>query len=172
MARACEASHPFVRWPSRHNALRSAAHAHALVSPHAASMFLFHTAFPRSNGSAEQVLPSPILPGSPEAAKLAPILAASDPALFSSADVGPNVWNLPKTAYVASFDEETPDLKPCRRRVHPSSFPRSRHRAGDGRHDCPQGNAGSPACSAHERWFGGGLEKRAWTPPEGFSFLM
>ena len=74
--------------------------------------FLSHRlpAFERQRGANASI--TYILPGSPEAAKLAPILAASDPALFSSANVGPNVWNLPKTAYVASFDEETPDLKP------------------------------------------------------------
>ncbi len=101
-------------WPSRHNVHLALPLMLVLsFALHAASIFLFHASFPRSNGSTERVGSiTYILPDSPEAAKLAPILAGSDPALFSSADVGPNVWNLPKTAYVASFDEETPELKP------------------------------------------------------------
>ena len=110
-------------WPSRHNVHLALPLMLVLsFALHAASMFLFHTSFPRSNGSAERIASvTYILPGSPEASKLAPILAASDPALFSSADVGPNVWNLPNTSYVASFDEETPELKPLPR-PGPSEF--------------------------------------------------
>ena len=160
-------------WPSRHNVHLALPLMLVLsFALHAASMFLFHAAFPRSNGSAERIASiTYILPGSPEAAKLAPILAASDPALFSSANVGPNVWNLPKTAYVASFDEETPDLKPLPA-PGPSEF-------------LPPDPGTAPVTVAplsprQPRFpsllrprtcqFGDGLERRAWTPPEGFKF--
>ena len=160
-------------WPSRHNV--------HLTLPlmlmlsfvlHATSMFLFQASFPRANGSAERIASvTYILPASPEAAKLAPILAASDPALFSSADVGPNVWNLPKTAYVASFDEEIPDLKPLpppgpSEFLPPDSGPAPVTLATIVPKATPVPQPAPPTIVQ----FGGGLEKRGWTPPEGFKF--
>ena len=140
-------------WPSRHNVHLALPLMLVLsFALHAASMFLFHTSFPRSNGSAERIASvTYILPGSPEASKLAPILAASDPALFSSADVGPNVWNLPKTAYVASFDEETPELKPLPR-PGPSEFlpPDPGTAPVTVATIVPQGESSFPAGSAHD----------------------
>ena len=160
-------------WPSRHNV--------HLALPlmivfsfllHAASIFLFHASFPRSDGSFERAASvNYILPGSLEAAKLAPLLAASDPALFSSADVGPNVWNLPKTAYVASFDEETPALKPL-----PPPGPSQFLPPDPGTAPVTIATIVPKATPLREPappttvQFGGGLEKRAWTPPEGFKF--
>ena len=172
MARACEASHPFVRWPSRHNVhLALPLMLSALVALHAASMFLFHTAFRVRTAARSELLPSPILPDSPEAAKLAPILAASDPALFSSANVGPNVWNLPKTAYVASFDEETPDLKPLPRRVHPSSSPESSTAPVTVATIVPKATP-VPQPAPPTAGFGGGLESAPGPRRKDSSFLM
>ena len=160
-------------WPSRHNVHLALPLMLVLsFALHAASMFLFHTTFPRSNGSAERIASvTYILPGSPEASKLAPILAASDPALFSSADVGPNVWNLPKTSYVASFDEETPELKPLPR-PGPSEFlpPDPGTAPVTVATIVPKASPVSQPAPPTTLQFGGGLEKRAWTPPEGFKF--
>ena len=60
-------------WPSRHNVNLALPFMLVLsFGLHAVSMFLFHTTFARSNGSAERVATiTYILPGSPEAAKLA-----------------------------------------------------------------------------------------------------
>ena len=160
-------------WPSRHN-VHLALPLMLILSflLHAASMFLFHAALPDSNGTSERAASvNYILPGSAEAAKLAPILAGSDPALFSSAEVGPNVWNLPKTAYVASFDEETPDLKPL-----PSPGPAEFLPPDPGTMPVTVGPVVPKAPPLRELAppttveFGGGLEKRTWTPPEGFKF--
>ncbi len=98
-------------WPSRHNV--------HLVLPimlvvsfllHAASLFIFQATFPRSEGSRERsAMIYYLLPESPEAVRIAPMLAASDPALFSSAKIfGREARKLPKTPYVASFDKESP----------------------------------------------------------------
>ncbi|MET0224095.1 MAG: hypothetical protein ABW346_06930 [Terrimicrobium sp.] len=160
-------------WPSRHNVHLALPLMLALsFALHAASIFLFHASFPRSNGSTERAGSiTYILPDSPEAAKLAPILAGSDPALFSSADVGPNVWNLPKTAYVASFDEETPELKPLPP-PGPSEFlpPDPGTAPITVATVVPKATPVPQPAPATTVEFGGGLEKRAWSPPEGFKF--
>jgi hypothetical protein len=160
-------------WPSRHNVHLALPLMLVLsFALHAASMFLFHTTFSRSNGSDERIASvTYILPGSPEASKLAPILAASDPALFSSADVGPNVWNLPKTSYVASFDEETPELKPLPR-PGPSEFlpPDPGTAPVTVATIVPKASPVFQPAPPTTLQFGEGLEKRAWTPPEGFKF--
>jgi hypothetical protein len=160
-------------WPSRHN-VHLALPLMLMLSfaLHAASMFLFRATFPRSNGSSERIASvTYILPESPEAAKLAPILAGSDPALFSSADVGPNVWNLPKMAYVASFDEETPELKPLPP-PGPSEFlpPDPGTAPVTVATIIPRATSVPQPAPATTVQFGGGLEKRTWTPPEGFKF--
>ena len=62
-------------WPSRHN-VHLALPLMLILSflLHAASMFLFHAALPDSNGTSERAASvNYILPGSAEAAKLAPI---------------------------------------------------------------------------------------------------
>ena len=88
-------------WPSRHN-VHLALPIMLVLSffLHAACMFIFHATFPRSEGSRERsVAVYHLLPGSPEAAKVAPMLAASDPALFSSTKIfGHNVWKLPENS--------------------------------------------------------------------------
>jgi hypothetical protein len=160
-------------WPSRHN-VHLALPLMLILSflLHAASMFLFHAAVPRAGGTSERAASvNYILPGSAEAAKLAPLLAASDPALFSSAEVGPKVWNLPKTAYIASFDEETPALKPL-----PTPGPAEFLPLDPGTAPVTVATMVPKAPPLRELappttvQFGGGLEKRACTPPEGFKF--
>jgi hypothetical protein len=161
-------------WPSRHN-VHLALPFMLVVSflLHAGSLFLFHATFPRSDGSPERAASvNYILPGSPEATRLAPILAASDPALFSPAQVsGPDVWNLPKTAYVASFDEEVPVLKPL-----PSPPPSQFLPPDAGTAPITVAAIVPKASSPHQPApptvvrFADALEARAWTPPADFQF--
>jgi hypothetical protein len=156
-------------WPSRHNV--------HLVLPvmlfvsfllHAASLFIFQATFPRSEGTRERsAVLYHLLPGSPEEAKIAPMLAASDPALFSSAKVfGHNVWKLPKTSYAASFDEETPALAPLPAPPlsqflppDPGTLPVAAAAF------VPKPSQHHPAVPTAVR-FGGDLEGRSWTPPQ------
>ncbi|MFZ4681631.1 MAG: hypothetical protein ACOYMS_03940 [Terrimicrobiaceae bacterium] len=102
-------------WPSRHNV--------HLTLPlmlvlsfllHAACAAVFQVAYPRSKASPERSATVYFLqPGTPEAAQMAPLLAASDPALFSPGQLfGRDGWKLPETVYVASFDSEKPALSP------------------------------------------------------------
>jgi outer membrane biosynthesis protein TonB len=102
-------------WPSRHNV--------HLVLPimlfvsfllHAASLFIFQATFPSSQGSRERsAVVYHLLPGSPDEVRIAPMLAASDPALFSPAKIfGREAWRVPKTVYSASFEKEIPALAP------------------------------------------------------------
>jgi outer membrane biosynthesis protein TonB len=161
-------------WPSRHN-VHLALPVMLILSflLHVGSLFLFHATIPRSDGSPERdASVNYILPGSPEAAKLAPILAASDPALFSPAQVfGPDVWNLPETTYVASFDEETPALKPL-----PSPPPTQFLPPVAGTAPVTVATIAPKASSVRQPAppttvrFSGALEDRAWTPPAGFQF--
>jgi hypothetical protein len=161
-------------WPSRHNV-------HLMLPVmlvlsfflHGACLFIFQASFPRSEGSRERTATvyHP-LPGSQEAAKLAPMLAASDPALFSSPKIfGQRVGEFPKTAYVASFDKETPTLAPLPT-PSPSHFlPPERGTAPVAvaaltPKASPQRNPATPTSVR----FGGALERRSWTPPQGFDF--
>lgn len=161
-------------WPSRHN-VHLALPVMLVLSflLHVGSLFLFHATFPRSDGSPERhASVNYILPGSPEAAKLAPVLAASDPALFSSAEVfGPDVWNLPETAYVASFDEEVPALKPLPS-PPPSQFlpPDSGTAPVTVAAIVPKAPLGRQAAPPTAVQFGGALQERAFTPPANFRF--
>ena len=98
-------------WPSRHN-VHLALPLMLVLSflLHAACLFIFQATLPRSESSREHsAVAYALLPNSPEAAKIGPMLAASDPALFSTTKIiGQKAWKLPETAYVASFDEEVP----------------------------------------------------------------
>ena len=161
-------------WPSRHN-VHLALPIMLVLSffLHAACMFIFQATFPRSEGSRERsAAVYHLLPGSPEAAKIAPMLAASDPALFSSTKIfGRNVWKLPKTAYVASFDEEIPALAPLPAPPPSQFLPPASGTA-------PVGVAALAPKAPPSREppvpttvrFGGELERRAWTPPQNFDF--
>jgi outer membrane biosynthesis protein TonB len=161
-------------WPSRHN-VHLALPLMLVISflLHAACLFLFHTTFPRAGGSPERFAAvNYILPESPEAAKLGPMLASSDPALFSPAQVfGANIWNLPKTTYVASFDEEIPALKPLPA-PPPSQFlpPDAGTTPVSVAAVVPKAaQLREPALPTVVR-FGGDLEKRGCTPPANFQF--
>lgn len=102
-------------WPSRHNI--------HIVLPfmlvlafllHIAGIAAFQILRPRSRPSPERDAQVWFLsPSSPEYARLLPRLEASDPALFSAGRAsGRDVWKLPETAYVPSFDAEPPRLEP------------------------------------------------------------
>lgn len=102
-------------WPTRH-------HVH-LVLPlmlivsfglHAVGVVVFRASHPRSQPSPERPAQIWFLPpGSPEAAKVMPMLEASDPALFSPGQISArDITSRPDTAYVPSFDSESPALAP------------------------------------------------------------
>ncbi len=159
-------------WPSRHN-VHLALPIMLVLSffLHAACMFIFHATFPRSEGSRERsAAVYHILPGSPEAAKVAPMLAASDPALFSSTKIfGRNVWKLPETAYVASFDKEVPALAPLPAPLPSQFLPPDSGTAPVALAAFVPKAPREPAVPTAVR-FGGDLEGRAWTPPQNFDF--
>lgn len=105
---------PIFAWPSRHNV--------HLVFPlmlvlsfllHVGCIVLFSATYPHSRSTPPKSAEVYFLkPGSREAAELAPLLEASDPALFSPGQVfGRHVWKLPETAYIASFDVKVPSLE-------------------------------------------------------------
>lgn len=80
---------------------------------HVLGAWIFQIAYPRSHTR----LPRHgevfyLRPGSPEAARLTPLIEADDPALFSPGQVfGRDVWRVPDTTYEASFDAEHPTLE-------------------------------------------------------------
>jgi hypothetical protein len=158
-------------WPSRHSV--------HLVLPimllvsfllHAVSLFVFHATLPRSEGSRERsAVVYHLAPGSPEALKIAPMLAASDPALFSSTKIfGRGVWTLPKMAYVASFDKEVPALAPLPA-LPPSQFlpPDPGAAPVAAAAFVPKPAPHHPGVPTAVR-LGGALEGRSWTPPPNF----
>jgi hypothetical protein len=156
-------------WPSRHNV--------HLMLPimlilsfllHAASLFVFQATFPRSEGSRERsAMIYYVLPGSPEAVRIAPMLAASDPALFSSAKTfGREAWKLPKTTYIASFDKESPALAPLPAPPLSEFLPPEPGPAPVAATAfVPKPSPHLPAAPTAVR-FGGALEGRSWTPPQ------
>jgi hypothetical protein len=102
-------------WPSRH-------HVH-LVLPlmlvisfglHAVAVVVFQASHHRALASPERPAQVWFLPpGSPEAARVTPMLEASDPALFSPGQISARDLTMrSETAYVPSFDSETPALAP------------------------------------------------------------
>ncbi len=82
------------------------------VGLHVAAVAVFQVVHPRAQANPQRSAEVYYLvPGSAEAARLAPLLAASDPALFSPAHIsGRDVWKLPETTYTASFDAHPPAL--------------------------------------------------------------
>jgi hypothetical protein len=161
-------------WPSRHN-VHLALPLMLVLSflLHAACLFIFQATLPRSESSREHsAVAYALLPNSPEAAKIGPMLAASDPALFSTTKIiGQKAWKLPETAYVASFDEEVPALAPLPAPPFSQFLPPDLGTA-------PVGLSGSatrvppppePPVPTAVR-FGGDLEGRSWNPPQSFIF--
>jgi hypothetical protein len=101
-------------WPSRHN-VHLALPLLLLLSfiLHGLSILVFQIYYPRSSAppfrSAQLYF---LQPGSPEAKALAPMLAASDPALFSPAEpFGPNALKVPGSQYMPGFDDQAPILE-------------------------------------------------------------
>lgn len=102
-------------WPTRH-------HVH-LVLPlmlvvsfalHALGVVVFRAARPQSRPSPERAARVWFLPpGSPQAARVMPMLAASDPAVFSPGEISArDRLSRPESEYVPSFDSESPELVP------------------------------------------------------------
>lgn len=100
-------------WPSRHN-IHIALPLFIVLALvlHIAGFMVFRVAYPRSHGSPERSAEVYFLqPGSQAAIRLAPILAASDPALFSPGELSERgAWTLPESPYVANFDIDRPSL--------------------------------------------------------------
>lgn len=100
-------------WPSRHNVhLALPVMLVISVGLHVAGVAVFQVVHPRARANPQRSAEVYYLvPGSAEAARLAPLLAASDPALFSPAHLsGRDAWKLPETTYTASFDANSPAL--------------------------------------------------------------
>jgi len=81
---------------------------------HAVGLVVFRASHPRSRPSPERSAQIWFLPpGSAEAAKVMPMVEASDPALFSPGQISArDITSRPETAYVPSFDSESPVLAP------------------------------------------------------------
>lgn len=158
-------------WPSRHH-VHLALPLMLLLSfaLHAACVFVFQVAYPRSHASRERPAQVYFLaPGSPVAARIEPLLAAEDPALFSPGQTfGRDAWKLPETSYVASFDSEAPSLAP----LPPETATVQPAAAGPVTSGAPERNAakkpgpGLPTALL----LGGSLAGREVTPPEKFVF--
>lgn len=161
-------------WPSRHN-VQLALPLMILLSLglHVAGVAVFQVAYPRSHASPERSAEVYFLkPGSAEAAKIAPLLAASDPALFSPGVItGRDAWKLPETAYAANFDTDQPILDPLPAETPGSFLPDTASTGpvtsnvaalGETKKRAP----GLPTVLRLE----GGLKGRAITPPANLPF--
>lgn len=160
-------------WPSRHN-VHLALPLMLVLSfvLHAACVVVFQVAYPRSGASPERSAEVFFLrPGSPEAVQMAPLLTASDPALFSPGQLfGRDVWKLPETVYVASFDAEKPVLSALPAAESGLVLPPVTSfgpisRAPSGKQAAPE--PGLPTALR----LGGDLAGRVVTPPAEFHFL-
>lgn len=163
-------------WPSRHN-VHLALPLMLVLSflLHAACVLIFQVTYPRANGGRERSAQVYFLrPGSAEAARIAPMLEASDPALFSPGQpFGRDVWKVPETAYVASFDWEKPGLtglpSDSTARFSPSS-------SGSGRNavTLTAPKASSPLQPGLPTMvkLGGALAGRTVTPPQNGKFSI
>ena len=163
-------------WPSRHH-VHLALPVMLVISAglHIAGLLVFQQAHTRAKTHTERGATAYFLaPGSAEAAKLAPLLAASDPALFSPAHPSVrDIWKLPETTYTASFDANAPALltapTPSSKVQLPpvsSSGPVTRDFAPAPVFQKPQ--PGIPTAVT----FGRELAGRTVTPPENFSFAV
>ncbi len=163
-------------WPSRHN-VHLALPVMLVVSAglHVAGVAVFQVVHPRARVSPQRSAGVySLAPGSAGAVRLAPLLAASDPALFSPAHIsGRNVWKLPETTYTASFDSSPPallaappaapaPLLPPVSSGGPVSKDYAVSRASG------QRQPGYPTTVT----FGPALKGRTVTAPEGFSFAV
>jgi hypothetical protein len=163
-------------WPSRHN-VHLALPVMLIVSAglHVAGVAAFQVVRPRAHTAPERSAQVYFLPpSSAEAARLAPLLAASDPALFSPAHAaGRGAWSLPETTYAPSFDTSPPALLAAPAPAGPPALPAvssSRPVSENSSFVRPQAppQPGLPTTVT----FGGPLAARAVTGPEGFSFRV
>lgn len=158
-------------WPSRHQV--------HVVLPlmlvfslllHIAGVLVFQITYPRSSSRLPRYGEVFYLqPGSPEAARLMPLIEANDPALFSPGQVfGRDVWRVPDTTYEASFDAERPALESLPRPAKDSFLPpvSSSEPVGDGAAAPSPGARSVPGPDTVVR-LGDGLKDRTLTPPEG-----
>lgn len=163
-------------WPSRHH-VHLALPVMLVISAglHVAGILVFQQTHTRAKTHSERGAKAYFLaPGSAEAAKLAPLLAASDPALFSPAHPSVrDIWKLPETTYLASFDANAPALltaPPSSAKIQlppvSSAGPVTRDFAPAPAAQKPQ--PGIPTAVT----FGQQLAGRAVTPPENFSFSV
>jgi len=157
-------------WPSRHN-VHLALPLLLLLSfvLHASCVVIFQIYYPRSQTppfrSAQVYF---LRPGSPEAKALAPMLAASDPALFSPVEpFGPSMTTLPGSIYVPGFAKQEPVLEAMP--AIPQSTPSISHpfRVEQG---VTTPNTVSDAGLPTVVRLGGGLAGRKLTPPPNFIF--
>ena len=162
-------------WPSRHS-IYIALPLFIVLSLvlHVAGVAVFQVAYPRSHASPERSAKVYFLqPDSAAAARLAPLLAASDPALFSPGVIsGRDAWTLPETPYVANFDidkplldglptPETPDFLPATVSTEPAPTPAL---AGT---EKKERKPGLPTAVRLE----GDLKGRTITPPQNSKFV-
>ena len=158
-------------WPSRHN-VHVALPLFLLFSflVHAATVLIFQAGYPHTHTTPPHSAQVYFLrPGSAEAAAIAPMLAASDPSLFSPAQaINRHVWDLPEAGYVPSFDSQKPSLAPMPVRtkdpmvlemILPQISPAS-----------PQLPLKSSAGLPTQVELGGELKGRTLTPPPGVIF--
>ncbi len=100
-------------WPSRHN-VHVALPLLLVVSfiLHAACVMVFQVTYPRTRSVPPREARVYFLkPGSPQEAAVEPMLTASDPALFSPAQMPiRHSWAPPEVSYQASFDAQRPTL--------------------------------------------------------------
>lgn len=157
-------------WPSRHNVhLALPLFLVGSFILHASGVLIFQVFYPRSAAPAFRSAQVYFLrPGSPEAAALAPMLAASDPALFSPVEsFGPEALAVPPSKYVPGFAEQAPELAgwPTEDNVSSTSLPPLRWRASE-KAVAPPVQPGLPTVVE----LTGGLEGRKFTPPKDFVF--
>lgn len=163
-------------WPSRHH-VHLALPVMLVLSAglHVAGLAVFQISHTRATGRTEHEARAYFLaPGSAEAARLAPLLAAADPALFSPAHASTrDVWKLPETTYVASFDTAQsglltapPTAPEIQQPPVSSTGPVSREFSAASRR-----REMAPGVSTAVT-FGRELAGRSRTPPENFSFSV
>lgn len=163
-------------WPSRHH-VHLALPIMLIISAglHVAGLLVFQQSRPRTQTSSERSAKAYFLPpGSPEAARLAPLLTAGDPALFSPAHPSVrDVWKLPETTYIASFDASQPALLtappvPSAIQLPPVSLAGPVSRDFIAPASARQLQPGFPTTVT----FGKELAGRPISPPENFSFAV
>lgn len=161
-------------WPSRHNVHLALPLMIVLsVALHAACVVVFQVAYPRPHRSPQRSAEVFFLvPGSPIAKRIAPLLAASDPALFSPGHVpGGEAGKLPETAYIPSFDSERPTLTRLDDPAPPPALPPL---ASSGPVSVPltvpnPPKSRAPGLPTAVR-FDGALSGRSFVPPENLTF--